>query len=133
MSARESENKKIKLLIEDSLDMRRQAIVYSLARKFYNLMPSSESIKSDENNRWIEISSLSKLRASVGGRFNNLKKRWVDSGLPLRSHKGDREQGAVINKDAWLEMVNWINGQGFEALLGEQADNYLFKIKKMPE
>jgi hypothetical protein len=71
---------------------------------------------------WEKIESLSSLRAIVGGRFQQLKDRWVGAGLPLREKKGDRTQLSKIDGAGWNELALWINKQGFEIRRPDQSD-----------
>lgn len=80
---------------------------------------------------WIGIESLSRLRSVVGGRFQNIKKKWMDAGFPLREHRGDRWKEFTLNQDAWLELASWIAKQGFEARLTPGSQEFLFELRSV--
>jgi hypothetical protein len=80
---------------------------------------------------WTGISSLSALRALVGGRFANLKERWLAVGFPLKEGRSDGTR-VKINRTAWLELVSWIEGQGYSARLPEDGtDSSLLEIRQL--
>ncbi|WKZ56426.1 MAG: hypothetical protein QY326_06750 [Bdellovibrionota bacterium] len=85
----------------------------------------------EDDQQWIGIESLSRLRGLVGGRFQQLKARWVDAGLPLRAHRGDRTGKVQIDRDAWLELAAWIERQGYEARLAADGSEYLFEVREI--
>lgn len=80
---------------------------------------------------WTGVESLSRLRALVGGRFQQLKQRWIDAGLPLRAHRGDRTGRVEIDRDGWLELAAWIQKQGFEARLTNEISEFLFEVRSL--
>lgn len=80
---------------------------------------------------WIEIESLSRLRGIVGGRFQNLRDRWVGAGFPLREHRGDKESDFSLNEAGWIELSNWILKQGFESRLTPDKPGCLFELRAM--
>ena len=111
-------------IIDRSLERRRQAIVYHLARKLEPFLRiESESIAILEEQTWTRIASLSQLRTSVGGRFSKLKERWVGAGLPLREHRGDANKGGKINSEGFELLCSWIFEQGFEVRAAPEVDN----------
>lgn len=121
-------------VIRAAVTRRRQAIVYELARRFVkrferHLVVEEQDIKSDHEG-WISVESLSQLRAVVGGRFQNLKKKWTGAGLPLRDHRGDRSGSADLSSEGWVELSLWINKQGYEVRLSEDEEG-LFEVRKM--
>ena len=81
---------------------------------------------------WLPIHSLSEIRKVVGGRFQNIKNRWVDAGFPLREHRGDREGEFSLNNDGWMRFRSWILEQGYEARICERSGSgALFEIRKI--
>jgi hypothetical protein len=80
-------------------------------------------------DEWVKITSLSQLRALVGGRFQQLKDRWVAAGFPLREHRGDRSKGATVDEAAWLDLAVWISRQGFEARRDASLSDELFAVR----
>ena len=117
--------------ITDALELRRQAIVYAIARKFHSCLKDRDVSIATSADDWITISSLSQLRALVGGRFQNLKERWLVAGLPLRAHRGDRTEEAELNHQGWIDLVNWVAKQGFEARLSGERKEGLFEVRKI--
>lgn len=82
------------------------------------------------SEKWIGIESLSQLRALVGGRFQNLKERWLSAGFPLKEHRGASEAQATLDPDGWRDLSQWILTQGFEARISTKGTSYLFEVKK---
>ncbi len=79
---------------------------------------------------WLSISSLSQLRKEVGGRFQNLRERWLNSGFPLKAHRGEGTEKYTLNQDGWLEMTSWLLKQGYESrILGDGEEGY-FELRK---
>lgn len=122
-----------KELVRAALQRRRQAIVYGLAEHFFARLEFQKSAPTpsevENGETWVGIESLSQLRSVVGGRFQNLKQKWVAAGLPLREHRGDRKGEATIDEDGWLALSVWINKQGYEARLVNDNENYLFEVR----
>lgn len=83
----------------------------------------------DSGVTWTEIQSLSRLRTVVGGRFQNLKTRWIEAGFPLREHRGDQKDDYVLNEKGWLELSSWIARQGYEARLTKDKTGCLFEVR----
>lgn len=124
-------------LVREALERRRQGITYNLARTFYHFLKEnvprvSEEAQSEESD-WEQIESLSQLRAVVGGRFKNLKEKWIGAGFPLRQHRGDRQLEAELSESGWLELSVWINKQGFNARLAQPEQPWLFEVRKLSE
>ncbi|NLF26136.1 MAG: hypothetical protein GX589_10850 [Deltaproteobacteria bacterium] len=91
---------------------------------------ANESASSAQAGEWIPVKSFSNLRALVGGRFENLKKKWVEAGLPLREKvgkSGDRR----VEPEAWSILAAWILKQGYEARLADAKSGYFFEIRKL--
>ena len=119
--------------IEAALLHRRQVLVHHLAKKFYEILyHDAKTGNAPSATGWIQIESLSQLRAHVGGRFQNLKQRWIGAGFPLREHRGDRSESAEVDQDGWLTLVAWLYKQGFEARLPELvSEESILEIKKL--
>lgn len=79
---------------------------------------------------WIPIHSLSKLRSVVGGKFANLKRRWLKCGLPLRESRGDRSEIGVMDSEGWVELSGWILEQGYESRVSENGAGSLFEVRQ---
>ena len=128
------EGAEVRLLVKNALQLRRNSIVYSLACRFFALMESCSDITSpalaDAAEEWTKVESLSQLRTLVGGRFHNLKAKWIAAGLPLRQHRGDRKEQAKINLEAWFELASWCSSQGYQVRLAGENDNYLLELNK---
>ena len=80
---------------------------------------------------WIDIESLSKLRNVVGGRFENIKRKWVGAGFPLREHRGDKAGEFEVNSEGWVELSNWMSKHGYESRLRPDRAECLFQIKPL--
>ena len=80
---------------------------------------------------WSKISSLSEIRRLVGGRFQNLKNRWIGAGFPLREHRGDRAAEFEVIPKGWDELSSWLLSQGFESRLAQDKDGTLFEIRML--
>lgn len=95
----------------------------------YTNSGASENQKSDQ--QWLSISSLSQLRAEVGGRFQNLRSRWLGAGFPLKEHKGDSNCDFSLDNEGWLELTNWVTKQGYEIRLSSDEATHFFEIRKI--
>lgn len=80
---------------------------------------------------WTDIESLSKLRNVVGGRFENIKRKWVGAGFPLREHRGDKAGSFEVNSEGWVELSNWMSKHGYESRLRPDRAECLFQIKPL--
>ncbi len=117
-----------------SLERRKQAVVHHLAKRFYQALYEHRSAVevSTEKSDWIPIESLSQLRSHVGGRFQNLKQRWIAAGFPLREHRGDRSDTGEVNESEWFELASWIAKQGYESrLIYEEEQDALFELRQI--
>jgi hypothetical protein len=125
----------VRRLVRDAIRARRQAIVYALARRFSGTVEMlgdiSPTVERDVATGWTRIESLSQLRAVVGGRFQNLKQKWVSAGFPLREHRGDREEKATVSQSGWIELSVWIGKQGYETKIASDEDPWLFEVRKL--
>lgn len=120
-------------VLRRAFDAKRDLIIGALEEKI-QLLKGAASVKSENNidkGDWVGIESLSRLRNVVGGRFENLRKRWRDAGFPLRERKGDRDGDFTIDKEGWLELTNWIAKQGFECRLAAKGSESVFEIRKV--
>lgn len=90
---------------------------------------SKEGLTGRSDEGWIGIESLSRLRSVVGGRFQNIKKKWIDAGFPLREHRGDRWREFELVEAGWLDLSTWIAKQGFEARLTRESKDFLFELR----
>lgn len=113
-------------LVRRSLERRRSVIVHALAQRLFDLL-EEEGASGDE---WQGIESLSQLRATVGGRFRNIKERWLAAGFPLRAHKGERKGKARLNEAGWRELAGWIDAQGYDARLVTGDGPLLFEVRR---
>ena len=129
----------VRHMVRQALERRRQSIVFFIAKQTHDLMGNSKSNTFqtsidkdlDESQRWIQIESLSQLRAMVGGRFQKLKERWVGAGFPLREHRGDRAEKAQVDQGGWLELSLWISRQGYRTRLADSTEPWLFEIQQL--
>jgi hypothetical protein len=123
----------IRLLVRKSINCRKNVLVTCLARKIVEgsgeiLQGTTSSVRNGSD--WLTISSLSQLRKETGGRFENLKRRWLAAGLPLRKHRGDREEKEQLEEEGWLALTIWIGDQGYDIKLCGDQEAGIFKIRK---
>ncbi len=133
-SKQQEDRDALRQLVRRSIERRRQVLVYEMAKKYQSVLGNRQFEAATEeapDDSWIRIESLSRLRALVGGRFQNLKDRWVRSGFPLREHRGDRSGKKNFDFQGWVELSAWIHKQGFEIRLAEEQDPWLFEIRKL--
>ncbi len=132
-----STDAEFRILVRKSISRRRNVFVAGIARKFLenqeflNASSSGEASSPESTSEWISISSLSQLRKATGGRFQNLKERWIRAGLPLRQHRGDKSESWTLSEDGWLALSLWINKQGFEARLSDCPKDVIFEIRNV--
>ena len=118
--------------LEAALAERRDYLVQGIfSRIAAALRSKSGSVGTGAGKEWVEIESLSSLRALVGGRFASLKKKWVDAGFPLRQHRGDKAHDYKIREEGWIELAAWIAKQGFEAKLATPEEDCPIKIRQL--
>jgi hypothetical protein len=125
----------LKEIVRSSIERDRELLVRGVVSALKPLISSNQTAGRDTglnqpSIEWIGIDSLSRLRAEVGGRFQNLKDRWIEAGFSLKEHRGDKSQKVEINKSGWLELSNWISGQGYEVKLVSDRVGILFEIRK---
>lgn len=113
-----------------TLEKRRPFIVAEISRRLVGAKGQGAMASTTLEEAWDDIESLSRLRAIVGGRFQNLRDRWVAAGFPLKEHRGDKSEQGEINQDGWIELSNWIMKQGFECRLTPDRPGCLFQLRK---
>ena len=125
----------LRVMVKNAISRRKQVLTYQFAKRFYDSfntnVPNLSSSATKEQNDWNKIESLSQLRSLIGGRFQNLKQRWVNSGFPLRQHRGDRDAKANVINEGWIELSNWISKQGYEVKLAGEDEDFLFAVRKV--
>ena len=124
----------VEAVVTEALARRREFLVGEIASRFAALSPEhaiQRAEASPDASNWGAVESLSRLRSLVGGRFQNLKERWIGAGFPLREHRGEEHEAAAVNEQGWLELMNWISKQGFEARLTPGAKDRYFEIRKL--
>lgn len=119
--------------LERAFNLRRASFVSAIAETLQQAQikhsPQAKLNADGTEQQWLSIESLSALRHVVGGRFNNLKQKWVEAGFPLREHRGDKGKSFEIDQKGWIELSNWILKQGFESRLTPERDDCLFELK----
>ncbi len=85
----------------------------------------------DLDSKWIVIESLSRLRQVVGGRFDNIKRKWGAAGFPLKDHRGSQVDQVTVNQEGWVELCNWMIGQGYESRILPDNENGFFEVRSM--
>lgn len=125
------ERERAQTLVREVLQSRLPVYAAILRRQFAAVAEAPERISADER-AWTAIDSLSKLRAEVGGRFQNLRERWLQSGFPLREHRGDQPDRWKVDFDGWSELSSWIFKQGFESRLSDgEEGSPMFEVRKL--
>lgn len=119
--------------VEKTMRDQRESLIAEVAYRLRGCFITRSELKEQEvqGAAWQGVESLSRLRSIVGGRFQNIKKKWTDAGFPLREHRGDRWKDFSLNDEGWLELSNWILKQGFEARLTTDSEEYLFELRKI--
>ena len=121
-------------LVQDVLIEEHDILVAEVARRFGGGVWADSGASAalvPPHQGWVEIESLSRLRSIVGGRFQNLRDRWVGAGFPLREHRGDKDGAFVLNEAGWIELSNWIAKQGFESRLTPDKSGCLFELRAL--
>ncbi len=118
-------------ILDRSFDNMMEVYAHEMATRIKMALGEVSQSKSEAATEWDPIDSLSKLRALVGGRFQNLKDRWIAAGLPLREHRGDKDGKSDVNQGGWIELSSWIAKQGYEARLTPESKEALFEIRKI--
>lgn len=113
----------------------RQGFFVSAIRERLKSEPSPQTVRAEPEVGaivdWLVIDSLSKLRAVVGGRFKNIKEKWIAAGFPLRDSKGSDIKEHKVDQAGWIELSAWISNQGFESRLTPDNSNCLFMVRKL--
>jgi hypothetical protein len=118
-------------IIADVFLQKRDFFIHAIRQKLVGMsLQSNQPEVTDEGEEWIQILSLSRLRSVVGGRFQNLKDKWIEAGFPLREHRGDTGAQYEVSEEGWIAISNWIAGQGFEARLASSDSKHLFEVRK---
>jgi len=114
--------KQIEILVDEFMERRKHVVAHALAHLFKDRLKENKS-------EWIAISSLSQLRSEVGGRFQNIKDKWIASGFPLKEHRGDIVAEFSCDLKNWLLLQKWIESRGYSARLGSKSDSCFFYVK----
>jgi len=119
--------------LREAFERHRDRFVHEISAKLGRsaLKDGVISDNGSKENEWIAIESLSRLRNLVGGRFQNLKKKWMNAGFPLREHRGDKGTDYQVDQKGWIELSNWILKQGYEAKLAPEQSKYLFELREL--
>jgi|GEM_PF-5147574 len=118
--------------LKKAFDKWREFLAEQLAVKIIESLSSMmQDVSGETHADWIGIESLSRLRSLVGGRFQSLKQKWTEAGLPLRAHRGDRWKDFKLNQRGWIDLSNWVLKQGFEARLTPNSEDFLFEIREL--
>ncbi|MBN8548665.1 MAG: hypothetical protein J0M12_05055 [Deltaproteobacteria bacterium] len=122
------------LYLHEAFAARRDIFVFEILKQLRRGKLSAAPAVADENSAgagWVDIESLSKLRNVVGGRFENIKRKWVGAGFPLREHRGDKAGEFEVNSEGWVELSNWMSKHGYESRLRPDRPDCLFQIKAL--
>ncbi|MCB0339149.1 MAG: hypothetical protein KDD53_06075 [Bdellovibrionales bacterium] len=123
----------VESVVTNAFSSQREFLIHSLTQllvesEYGASQPETSGCFSKEE--WTEIESMSRLRSTVGGRFQNLKERWLQAGFPLREHRGDKDSDFKVDDLGWIELSNWISKQGYEVRLCPDKANCLFEIRQ---
>ncbi len=122
---------RIERTVSNAIDSRKEVLAYEILERLGKISGSTPApADAEEKGGWKQIESLSALRALVGGRFQNLKEKWIQAGLPLREHRGDKIGDYTVNDAGWIDLSNWILKQGFETRLVSGEPHTIFEIRK---
>lgn len=136
---KEVREEKLLKLVEEALRLNEELFVHEIEKRLKsvprasldNVDSNSPTEESDSSEQWTGVESMSRLRGIVGGRFQNLKERWLSAGLPLKEHRGSKTRSYKIEKDGWIELSSWISQQGYEVRLASEEDDYLFFVRPL--
>lgn len=129
----DSSNEFFENVVDEVFAEKRSFFVHSIAQKIkeLELLPAVSTEQAEEEREWIQIESLSRLRSIVGGRFQNLKQRWVSAGLPLKKHRGDQVVEFEVSEEGWLELSTWILDQGYEVRVSSSKTASLLELRPL--
>jgi len=121
--------------LTEAFRSRRDVFIFEMVKKLRREQLSQQAAVPEgaEQGGWVDVESLSRLRNVVGGRFENIKKKWVGAGFPLREHRGDKVKDFEIDTEGWVELSNWMSKHGFESRLRPDRAECLFQIKALPK
>ena len=122
-------------VLNEAFDRRRPQLAFELQRVLSRAEPERAPAVAGGSptpaERWVAVESLSRLRSLVGGRFQNVKDRWVSAGFPLREHRGEELHQVAASETGWLELSTWIAKQGFEARLTPESKEGFFEVRRV--
>ena len=110
----------------------REHFLMSIKEKILNnsgLARSETALKQSESE-WVNVESLSKLRSLVGGRFQNIKSKWLAAGFPLKEKNSGNALSYTLDENGWIELSSWISRQGYEVRGAPDETSGLFQIKQ---
>lgn len=119
----------VERITRQALSERRELFVHEIARRIGSM--AAQQLVDSSSEGWQPVESLSRLRSIVGGRFENLKARWLGAGFPLKEHRADTPAQVTVIENGWIELSNWILIQGFEAKLASDRNDCLFLIREL--
>jgi hypothetical protein len=115
--------------IENGIQNERQILAQNIVFRMTGLLQQREPSQTVvPTKNWIQIESLSKLRAVVGGRLELLKKRWVGAGFPLRQHRADRTLDWSLDEEGWNALSLWLDSQGYSVRLLQDQKGGFFEV-----
>ena len=124
---------RIERTVANALDSRKEILAHEILDRVAAMRANAGSQEPPTvTAEWQKIESLSALRGLVGGRFQNLKEKWIQAGFPLREHRGDKVGKYSVNTVGWIDLSNWILKQGFETRLVSDDPECLFELRSLP-
>jgi len=120
----------IKRAIKRAFEENRDYLISKLRSSSNQFEISADTPEAAQEDDWVAIDSMSKLRAIVGGRFDTLKAKWQSAGLPVKQKKGDSIPEFVVDSSGWTDLESWLLKMGYKARLRPDFKDRAFEIKK---
>lgn len=127
---REFFDAELRRMVREAVRARGGCIAAALARRLSHLLRAAD-LEMPAQTEWIKVFSLTTIRNVVGGRFELLKSRWTNAGLPLKAHRGSRPALGVRNEVGWRDLVLWLLKQGYELREPVSEGEHLFEIRRL--
>jgi hypothetical protein len=125
-----SRSELIKRAIKRAFEENRDYLISKLRSSSNQFEISADTPEAAQEDDWVAIDSMSKLRAIVGGRFDTLKAKWQSAGFPVKQKKGDSIPEFVVDSSGWTDLESWLLKMGYKARLRPDFKDRVFEIKK---
>jgi hypothetical protein len=120
----------IKRAIKRAFEENRDYLISKLRSSSNQFEISADTPEAAQEDDWVAIDSMSKLRAIAGGRFDTLKAKWQSAGFPVKQKKGDSIPEFVVDPFGWTDLESWLLKMGYKARLRPDFKDRVFEIKK---